>query len=150
MSPSAKEKLVGVWKIVSYEIRRADGQILYPAGKDPLGTLILTADGHMSAQIMPADRPAFVSGNMLRCTPEEAQSALQGCISYFGVYTFNEEESKFTTRVIGSLFPNWIGGDQDRFFELADDRLSLRTQPMVMGGTMGTAFLIWERAGEVA
>jgi len=44
-----------------------------------------------------------------------------------------------------SLFPNWVGVNQQRLVELRGDRLTLSTRPMLLGGTQQSAHLIWER-----
>ena len=44
-----------------------------------------------------------------------------------------------------SLFPNWIGGDQERLVDLRGNRLTLSTQALLLRGIQQTAHLIWER-----
>jgi hypothetical protein len=44
-----------------------------------------------------------------------------------------------------SFFPNWVGVDQERFFDFDRNRLSLSTPPFLIGGMQQTAHLIWER-----
>jgi Lipocalin-like domain len=44
-----------------------------------------------------------------------------------------------------SLFPNWVGSDQERLVELRGNRLRLSTRPVLLGGVQQTAHLIWER-----
>jgi hypothetical protein len=45
-----------------------------------------------------------------------------------------------------SMFPNWVGGDQQRFFELSGNELALRTPPMEVNGRMVVNELRWVRA----
>lgn len=45
-----------------------------------------------------------------------------------------------------SLFPNWTGQDQERFYRFEGDRLILSTQPLLMEGLEQTAHLIWKRS----
>src|SRR5919112_4198701 len=44
-----------------------------------------------------------------------------------------------------SLFPNWIGGDQERLVDLRGERLTLSTRALLLRGIQQTAHLIWER-----
>ena len=44
-----------------------------------------------------------------------------------------------------SLFPNWVGVEQERLVEIRDDRMTLSTRPMLFGGMQRSAHLIWER-----
>ncbi len=45
-----------------------------------------------------------------------------------------------------SLFPNWMGSPQERFYELAGDRLHRRTGPMLLRESEPRAHLIWQWA----
>ena len=141
-----KEQFTGTWKLVSSEFRRSDGQLTYPMGRDAIGIIMYDANGHMSVQIVCPDRPAFASGDHLKGTPMEIKSAFEGFIAYYGAYEVNQEEGTVTHRVEGSSFPNWVGLAQRRFFEFSDNRLTLSTPPMLVGGQQVTGVLIWERA----
>ncbi len=140
-----KEQFIGTWKLVSSEIRTSDGQLISPLGRNATGTLMYDTNGRMSAQIMRPGRPIFTSGDQLSGTSEEIKTALEGFIAYFGTYEVNEKECTITHRVEGSLFPNWIGTDQRRFFQFSGGRLTITTPPMPVGGRQSTVLLIWER-----
>jgi len=43
-----------------------------------------------------------------------------------------------------SLFPNWIGLSQERLLNLAGNRLTLSTRPMLLDGKQQTAHLVWD------
>jgi len=59
MSKSLREQLIGAWKLVSYEIRPVDGSpAFYPLGERPMGIILYTPDGYMSAQLSALDRRA--------------------------------------------------------------------------------------------
>jgi hypothetical protein len=141
-----KKQFVGAWKLVSSEHRSPDGQLTYPLGRDPVGIIMYDASGHMSAQIMRPDRPAFASGDVDKGTPTEIKFAYEGFIAYFGTYEVNEEEGTVTHHVEGSSFPNWVGSAQRRFFEFSGNRLTLSTPPILVGGEQITGVLIFERA----
>jgi hypothetical protein len=144
------EKLLGVWKLVSYEIRLADGIVVRPMGRGVRGILMYDSSGHMAFQVIDADRPLFASDDWLRGTPEEIRSAFEGCIAYFGTFKVNEAKGTVVHHVEGSSFPNWCGTDREQFFELSGNRLTLMTPPMTLSGEQAVGYLTWERAQPAA
>lgn len=144
---SLKEKFVGTWKLVSYEYRKLDGEVTYPMGRNMTGLLMYDAHGYMAGQLMNPDRLQFASGDKFRGNPEELKLAFEGYTAYWGTYQINEEEGSVDHKVESSLYPNWIGGIQKRFFEFSDNRLILRTPPLRYAGESQTGLLVWERVG---
>jgi hypothetical protein len=140
-----KEQFIGTWKLVSHESRLSDGQVIHPFGRDTVGIAMLDAEGHYSAQVMRPDLPAFASRDRLKGTPTEMESAFKGSFAYFGTYEVNQKERTLTLHVEGSSFPNWVGTEQKRFFEFSGNRMTLTTQPILMGGKQVTSVIIWER-----
>jgi hypothetical protein len=140
-----KDEFVGTWKLVSFEARQSDGQIVYPFGRDVIGVISYDARGNMSGQLMRSDRPTFAINDFQKGTPEEIRAAFEGFLAYFGTYEINEEKGTVTHHMRGSSFPNWVGSDHIRFFEFSGNRLTLRTPPIQMGGVAVTSLLIWER-----
>lgn len=140
----ADNQFVGTWKLVSFEFRDDDGQVIYLYGKDPIGYIMYAEDGYMSVVIMTANRPKFATGNILRGTTEEKADAASTYLSYCGKYEILD--GKVIHHVEASLFPNWVGVDQERFFEFQGDRLLLSTPPiMYNNGQRLTAYVLWER-----
>lgn len=43
------------------------------------------------------------------------------------------------------MFPNWEGEVQERFFELGENLLTLRTPPMPYGEENAVGALVWEK-----
>ena len=77
---------------------------------------------------------------------EEIKANYESFVSYFGPYEFDAEEGFVLHHVEGSLFPNWEGQAQKRFFELSGNQLTLSTPPTLWGGGGEiVAVLIWER-----
>jgi hypothetical protein len=64
-------------------------------------------------------------------------------VSYCGRYDYLGD--RVVHHVQMSLFPNWIGGDQERLVDLRGNRLTLSTRPLLLRGIQQTAHLIWER-----
>ncbi len=144
-----KEQFVGSWKLISSEFRRSDGKVSYPLGKDIMGLIMYDPNGYVSAQMLNPDRPTFMFGDQLKGTPEEIKAAFEGYVAYYGTYEVNEKEHTITANVEGSVFPNWEGGTQKRFYEFSGDQLTLSTPPMKMGGETITGVLTWKRAKPV-
>ena len=136
--------LVGTWRLISWEIRSVDGQkISYPLGKDAVGYIIYTQDGYMSVAISRPNRQEFTAGDLLGGSAEEKAQAASTYVSYCGRYEFHGATVSHYVEV--SLFPNWVGVEQERLVEFKGNRLSLSTRPMLLGGIQQTAHLIWER-----
>jgi len=138
-------QLAGVWSLVSSEFRTSSGNVIYPLGEDALGQAIFTESGYMSGQLMRQGRPAFASGDQASGTPEEVQTALQGYVAYYGKCDVDVEQQTLTTHVEGSMYPNWVGSQQVRFYELSDTQLILKTPPIAFGDEEFTGVLTWER-----
>jgi hypothetical protein len=138
-----RNALEGAWRLVSWENQAADGQVTYPMGTDALGYLLYTADGRFSVTISRTGRAGFAAGDLLAGTTEEKARAVEGFVAYAGRYSF------FGERVIHhvelSLFPNWVGGDQERWVELAGDQLILSASPLLLAGKQQVPRLMWER-----
>lgn len=141
----AHKSFVGTWKLLSLELQRSVGETTYPFGQDAEGFLFYDDDGNFAVQIARSDRPPFASGDMQTGTEEEVQQAYQGYIAYFGRYDVNEAGGYVTHRVSQSLFPNWKGDAQQRYFKRSGDTLTLRTLPLLFGGEEATGVLVWER-----
>ena len=102
--------------------------------------------GNFAVQIMRPDRLSFASSDMQKSTDDELRSAYMGYLAYYGRYTVDQEENTVTHHVDGSLFPNWVGTSQKRFFSFSgDDQLILTTPPTDFGGEPVSGVVAWER-----
>lgn len=134
--------LVGTWRLVSWENRSTDA-ITYPFGQNAVGYIMYNDEGYMFVAIMTTNRPQFTSGDILGGSLEEKVAAAETYISYCGTYEIQRDRVIHHIEV--SSFPNWVGVDQERIFELKGNRLVLSTPPLLLGGKLQTAHLIWER-----
>jgi len=137
------EKLVGSWRLVACEHKRSDGSSHYPWAKDAQGTLIYTADGRMSAFVMKANRKPFHAKGFFDGSPEEKARAVDDCLSYSGRYRVESNQVIHILEL--SLFPNWIGTEQARFFKLEGSSLSLSSLPYPTPTGSETAYITWKR-----
>ncbi|GCE51444.1 lipocalin-like protein [Thermosporothrix hazakensis] len=138
------ETLVGTWRLLSFEIRSANGQMVYPLGQDAVGYLVYTADGYMFLAMMRADRPHFASDDPGKATPAEKLAASDSYMTYCGTYHY--QDNTVIHHVELSLFPNWKGTHFERIVEFDDNRLILKTAPQLVFGAWQTGYLIWTRA----
>jgi hypothetical protein len=138
--------LIGTWRLISWENRSVDGQkISYPLGKDAVGYIMYmyNEDGYMFVAIMRPNRVRFSAGDLLGGNTEEKVQVANTYVSYCGRYEFRGDT--VIHHVDLSLFPNWVGVEQERLVELAGNRLTLSTRPILLGGMQRTAHLIWKR-----
>lgn len=143
---SLREQLIGHWTLVSLAAVNGS-EIEYPMGQDIEGVLTYDASDHMAVQIMRHDRPRFASGDMDRGTPAELSAAVTGYTAYFGTYTIDDSATAVTHHVKGSLFPNWVGSDQQRQITFDADRLTLTSQPILFEGKTRVFRVVWKRDG---
>ena len=134
---------VGTWALVSFEVRRMNGVVSYPFGHHVRGYITYSQEGYMSVSFMSVDRPNFQSNDLRGGSVEEKVSAFDTYFSYCGKYEIRGE--KVVHHIEVSLYPNWIGADQERFYTLDGDRLILSTPPVVFENSEQTGYLIWQR-----
>src|SRR5919199_5315242 len=125
-------RLVGTWRLTSWENQDDAGQITFPVGRDARGYIIYTADGYVSVQIMTAQRERFVADDLLTGTTDEKARAAETFIAYGGHYELASDTVIHHVEL--SLFPNWVGTRQVRRIEMAGDRLTLSAGPMMLAG----------------
>jgi Lipocalin-like domain len=144
----------GRWRLIlssahgdSYleEQKPPHGEVCHPLGKDAVGYIMYGQDGYTSVSIMRPDRPKFAAGDLLSGGAQERARATDTYVSYCGRYEFRGDT--VVHRVELSLFPNWVGVEQERLVEVKGDRLTLSTRPILLGGVQRTAHLIWEAVG---
>ena len=142
---SAAQSIIGAWHLLSFKIEGDDGSITYPFGDDAQGSIIYTASGRVSAQVMRRDRPSFSDEDQMNGTYDEIAASFKGYISYYGSYEMDENGGFVAHKVEGSMFPNWEGGIQKRFYEFSEDQLKLSSPPTLWGGGQIVGVLVWKR-----
>jgi hypothetical protein len=150
MAQNLREQLIGAWKLVSYEERPVDGApSFYPMSEKPMGIIMYTPDGYMSAQLSKPDRKPFASGDWFKGTPEDFGTEATTYIAYSGPFHVDEEKKTLTHSMFVSLFPNWIGQTQPRVVKIDGDDLYLSTaSPIESGGKKVNSHLRWKRAAK--
>jgi Lipocalin-like domain len=136
-------RLAGRWRLVSYSARADDGSVAYPLGADAQGSLVYTHGGWMSAQVSAGSRSAFSTEDLLGGSDGERAEAFSTYVAYCGSYEVSDDV--VIHRVAMSLFPNWVGTEQSRYFHLEGAELVLRTPPLDAGGRSLVYEFLWRR-----
>lgn len=118
------DRLVGVWRLVSFRERR-DGGLVDVFGRDPQGCITYAVEGRMSALLADPRRPKL-KGEW-SAIPDAAKAAnYDGLVAYAGAYSL--EGDRVIHHVDICWIPNWEGRDLVRMFSFdGPDRLILRT-----------------------
>ena len=139
-----RSRLVGSWRLVTYIARADDGSRIHPFGERPDGSLVYTEHGWMSAQVCAQDRANLTTADLWHASEAERAAAFSSYLAYCGTYEVRSDV--VVHRVVMSSFPNWVGSEQERFFEITDDDLLLRGPPIELGGKSFVHEFRWRRA----
>lgn len=134
--PGIRERLAGCWRLVGYQVYAADGgESDRPLGDDPLGTILYTPDGYMSAQLA---RPGPY---------EDDDEPNAYYIAYSGSYDVDEQAKTVAHHVQVSVIPSWLGTTQIRQVQFGGtDTLELSaSEPRRRDGVMCTTSISWSR-----
>jgi hypothetical protein len=138
---AAQSLVVGAWKLESFNERVADGSFKPRFGPHPVGYLIYTASGRVSAVLSAAHRPPFVSPDAASSTVREREEAVRNFLAYAGRYEI--QGGHVFHHVETSIFTNLVGTTLKRGFQLKGDSLVIRTLPPYIWGNEST--LVWRR-----
>jgi hypothetical protein len=112
-------KLVGTWKLVSYETQfKETGAARPDFGSNPVGYVIFTAEGRVIGVIE-------AEGRAVPKTNEERVKAFPTTVAYSGTYVLNGD--KWTTYVDVSSNPAWRGKETVRTATIEGDKLHVAT-----------------------
>jgi hypothetical protein len=147
--PTAAD-FIGTWRLLDYSFFHDDGRVEKPWGADVRGYIVYTAEGYMSANLSPAtdwaSRRARLAERLSMHPGEERlreRTRRRDYIAYSGRFTV--EGDTVTHHVEVSLFPNWVGRSEIRFYRFEENRLTLRTGPVRSVRHTVIAQLVWER-----
>jgi Lipocalin-like domain len=96
-----KELIVGTWILDSVYDQTQDGKKHDTWGPGVKGMAIFDGTGHMSVQIIAADRAKSASNS--------PRDPVGQAIGYFGTYTVDEGAKTTTYHIERSTFPQWDG-----------------------------------------
>jgi hypothetical protein len=152
MTASLCERLVGAWELIDLVEEPLDGSASrYPLGERAVGLIVYTADGHMSVQIMQEGHASPGEDDPYGRTADDYAAEARTYFAYAGRYTVDEARGVVTHGVRMSLFPGWVGQDQERAAGLEGDVLTLSgAGSSVSAGVPVRTRLRWRRAGGAA
>jgi len=136
--------LIGTWKLVSGTTTTVSGNestAMY--GERPAGFITYTQDGRMSAIITADGRKPLSVADRIAAPAEERAAAFATLIAYAGRYTVSG--GKVTRHIEVSSFQNWVNTDQSRSLAFEGNRVTFRTAPLMLGGKLQIAEVVWER-----
>ena len=134
--------LVGRWRLLSWSNRAGNGANEYPFGERAEGNLVYTPGGWVTVTLAKADRAQLSTDDLVGGGEGERAEAYSSYIAYCG--TYEVEGNVVIHRVRMSLFPNWVGSEQVRDFEVSGDELVLRSR-VKLGGELVVGELRWIR-----
>jgi hypothetical protein len=137
--------LVGTWSLGSYSDTTEGAEIVLPFGPNPIGLLIYTPYGYMSAQLMSPDHSPLDAGDWNGQTQGDYQENARGFIAYSGEYQFDEATSTVSHMPSVSFVPSLIGQRLKRQVKLDGDRLTLTVVTSRVEGNPVKSSLCWLR-----
>ncbi len=149
MTGSLRERLIGAWELIDVVEEPVDGSPLrHPLGEHPCGLIVYTADGHMSVQIMQEGHAGRAADDPYGRTGDDYAREARTYFAYAGTYKVDEVRGVVTHGVRLSLFPGWVGQDQERVAQLDGVVLQLSgVEPSLSAGLLVRTRLRWRRAG---
>ena len=138
--PNTRQRLLGAWRLISLTERTSKGEVRLPFGQDPVGLLLYDNADRVSAQIMRRNQPRFAHNDWQRVSDQEKAAAWSAYLGYFGTYRIDENARAVIHHIEGSWYPNFVGSEQVRYFQFADEKLILSAD--VPGGRVE---IVWEK-----
>jgi hypothetical protein len=139
----AADSIVGSWRLVSWvEVETESKSVHSVFGDNPRGMITYTPDGRMSVFIIDPKRKPPASPI---ATDAEADELYRTMIAYSGAYSI--EGNKVIHKIELSWNQTWTGTSQQRFVDVKDDQLVIKTPPIIspVSGKESIHTLVWER-----
>lgn len=131
--PKIRDRLVGGWGLTGFEVT-VGGKTEHPLGDDPVGTILYTPDGYMSAQLAGPGPYA----------DDDQPDAYY--IAYSGPYDVDETSQSVAHHLQVSVIPSWQGTTQLRQVHFhGPDTLTLSVSEPGAGGMATTTTVNWAR-----
>ena len=133
------EDLIGVWKLVSWQVIVDNEPPQNVFGSHPKGYLVLTREGRAIALTTAENRKPGMAD-------AERAALHKSMLAYTGRYRI--EGNDFITRVEVSWNEEWNGTEQRRHFRIEGNKLFIETAPapsIVFPGKTDFRRIVWER-----
>ncbi|MBZ5611082.1 MAG: lipocalin-like domain-containing protein [Acidobacteriia bacterium] len=146
---SARDRLPGIYKLLSWRTTNPDGTVVEPLGADPIGRVTYHKSGQMSVMLMRRDRkppprvnPQTANLDEVRGALRQAQRTNSGFIAYMGTFEVQEERGIVIHHIEGGSSPTFSGVDFERRYEFTSKGLYLSVPPNF------NSKLEWERVAD--
>ncbi|MBT4906647.1 MAG: hypothetical protein HON62_07175 [Rhodospirillaceae bacterium] len=136
--PLKPEDIIGAWNLVDTFRENPDGTRTQHQGADPMGIIMYTADGHMSAITRARSRPFPADA-----TDADKARMFDSYLSYAGRWSLDGDT--VTHHVEHALNENLVGKDCKRVIDHQGDRMVLQGEGGAGGEGSSIATIIWER-----
>jgi hypothetical protein len=134
MSEGIRERLVGCWRLIGYDVTTVEnGRTDRPLGDKPLGTILYTPDGYMTAQLTKPGPYADDRG------PDAYY------IAYSGPYDVDEQARTVAHQVEVSVIPTWLGTTQIRQVQFREPGALVLSASELREGIPTTITISWLR-----
>jgi hypothetical protein len=145
-APGGARALVGTWRLMSRVVTLEDGTAVQDPGlgKTPTGYLIYDSSGHVTAQMMKADRPMVIDCGIAGPAASDNSQSVNGYEAYFGTYAIDETNHTVTHHLEGALAAADVGKNLMREFHVTDDKLTIVVRTNLAKGKQ-IRTLTWER-----
>ena len=125
---SLKDRIVGTWKLISWESVRPNGQVVNWMGPHPTGVIMYQPNGYMAVQIMADPRPTFAQNPALSPPPyDEFRTAFFDYYAYWGTYTINDAGNGVVHNVVASERAGEVGVNYQRSVSIEGTKLLITT-----------------------
>ena len=131
-----RERLVGwCWRLVRFTVTADGGETDHPLGNNPLGTILYTPDGYMSAQLASPGPYA------------DDQEPDADYIAYSGPFDVDNQTCTVSHQVQVSVIPSSLGTTQVRQVEFPEPGMLVlsTSEPRPGDGAMTTTAISWSR-----
>lgn len=131
-SGDPSSSLVGTWQVTSFSVLTLEtNETTHPAGEHPIGYVQYSPGGHMVT---------FLSAGNLRQPAGSIYTDAERAVIHkdiFGAYagTYSVDGNKVVHHVVAGWRPDWVGGDQIRYFELNGKKLTIKSAPLILSQT---------------
>jgi len=151
-SSFSADQFVGVWRLVSIQTIRANGDVIYPFyGEHPAGILMYDRSGWMSVQIVSDPAPTVPAvdsrEDFAKASNADKARASEGYYAYFGTWTVDTAAETVNHHIKQSLMPGERGEDGVRHVKIEGNQLTLTAKAHEMGEEH-TRKLVWQRIQE--
>jgi len=139
-----RERLFGVWRLVSTEQRMADGTCRPSRkfGPNGVGFIFCYQPNRICAVLVDPRRAPWKSED--DPTPEELRTTFDHFNAYSGTFEIDPQESSVAHYIEIGIVPNETGESAKRYFKFVDEQLILRVAPPLPDGMLEYT-LTWAR-----